>query len=98
MANNDYRVCGDLCRRYRQEVLKVTQKEAAEELEYTQENISAFENGRNSNNIIFMWYVRKGILEPRSYFGSEVIQITHKTKAVSHADAAFLFLQSLRIP
>ena len=62
MANNDYKVCGDLCRRYRQEVLKITQKEAAEELEYTQENISAFENGRNSNNIIFMWYVRKGIL------------------------------------
>lgn len=62
MANNEYVVCGDLCRKYRQEVLNLTQTDVANDLNYSQENISAFENGRNSNNIIFMWYVKQGIL------------------------------------
>ena len=63
MANDAYKICGELCRKFRQEQLNVTQVEVAKELDYTQENISAFENGRNSNSIIFMWYVRHGILE-----------------------------------
>jgi predicted transcriptional regulator len=62
MANDAYKVCGGLCRKYRQEILNITQEQVAKELDYSQENISAFENGRNSNNIIFMWYVRNGIL------------------------------------
>lgn len=67
MANIEYKVCGSLCRKYRQEVLKATQEDVAKDLEYTQENISAFENERNSNNIIFMWYVRNGILDYYSF-------------------------------
>ena len=63
MANSEYKICAELCKKYRQEILKMTQEEVAKELEYSQENISAFENGRNSNNIIFMWYVSKGILK-----------------------------------
>lgn len=62
MANNEYVVCGALCRKYRQEVLNLTQTDVANDLNYSQENISAFENGRNSNNTIFMWYVKQGIL------------------------------------
>lgn len=62
MANNNYKVCGYMCRKYRQDILNITQEQVAKELDYSQENISAFENGRNSNNIIFMWYVRNGIL------------------------------------
>ena len=63
MANDVYKVCGDMCRKFRQDVLNITQEQVAKELDYSQENISAFENGRNSNNIIFMWYVRNGILD-----------------------------------
>lgn len=63
MDINEYKVCGDMCRKFRQDVLKITQEDVAKELGYSQENISAFENNRNSNNIIFMWYVKNGILK-----------------------------------
>lgn len=53
--------CGRACARFRREALNVTQKQVAKELNYSQENISAFENGRNSNNLIFMWYIRNGL-------------------------------------
>ena len=62
MANKEYRIAVDVCRTYRQNVLKVTQEQVANDLEYSQENISAFENGRNCNSTIFMWYVKNGIL------------------------------------
>ena len=67
MANLDYKVSGEMCRKYRQEVLNATQEDVAQDLGYTQENISAFENGRNSNNIIFMWYLKQGILDYYSF-------------------------------
>lgn len=66
MSIDTYKVCGSLCKKYRQEVLEKTQKDVAKDLGYSQENVSAFENGRNSNNIIFMWYVRNGILDAYS--------------------------------
>lgn len=62
MSVDRYKVCGKLCREFRQDVLKMTQEDVAKELDYSQENISAFENDRNSNSIIFMWYVKKGLL------------------------------------
>ena len=42
-------------------VLKMTQSEVANELGYTRTNISEFENGRNRNFGIFLWYIGKGL-------------------------------------
>lgn len=53
--------CGNVCAEFRKSVLNMTQQEVAEELNYSQENISAFEKGRNYNNQIFLWYVKKGL-------------------------------------
>lgn len=39
----------------------LTQSEVAEDMGYTVENISAFENGRNDNLRIFLWYVDRGL-------------------------------------
>ena len=62
MDNRLNKMCGRICAKYRKEVLKVTQKDVAKDLNYSQENISSFENGRNANNTIFLWYVRNGLL------------------------------------
>lgn len=50
---------GQQCQKYR-EYLGVTQKEVADEIDYSVEAISAFENGRTNNLIIFMWYYDNG--------------------------------------
>ena len=55
--------CGKICARFRSDVLLMTQENVALELDYSQENISAFENGRNNNFLILEWYVKKGLLE-----------------------------------
>lgn len=60
--DNPNKTCGELCARFRKEILNITQEDVAKELDYSQENISAFENGRNANSLIFLWYVRKGLL------------------------------------
>ena len=39
--------------------LGYTQKQVADELGYSVENISAFENGRNDNGRIYDWYIQK---------------------------------------
>lgn len=41
----------------------MTQQQVADALNYSQENISSFENGRNSNNRIFLWYIKQGLFE-----------------------------------
>lgn len=50
---------GSFCQAYRKE-LKMTQTDVSIDTGYSLENISAFENGRNDNYIILMWYIRKG--------------------------------------
>lgn len=55
--------CGELCAIFRKEELKMTQQQVADALNYSQENISSFENGRNSNNRIFLWYIKQGLFE-----------------------------------
>ena len=55
---------GKLCAEFRRS-LHITQKTVAEELTYSVENISAFENGRNANMYILLWYIRKGLLDWR---------------------------------
>lgn len=49
------------CKAYRVETLKMTQDEVAAEIGYTRTNISEFENGRNRNLSIFMYYVSQGL-------------------------------------
>ena len=51
----------EICSEFRKDVLKITQEDLAKELDYSQENISAFENGRNANSIIFIWYIKNGL-------------------------------------
>ena len=51
----------EICSEFRKDVLKITQEDLARELDYSQENISAFENGRNANSIIFIWYIKNGL-------------------------------------
>lgn len=50
-----------LCKNYRMNILKMTQSDVAKELGYTRTNISEFENGRNRNFTIFLWYIKKGL-------------------------------------
>lgn len=42
---------------------KVKQSQVARELGYSLENISAFENGRNNNAEILLYYIKKGWIE-----------------------------------
>ena len=42
---------------------KVKQSQVAKELGYSLENISAFENGRNNNAEILLYYIKKGWID-----------------------------------
>ena len=52
---------GSRCRRYRKRVLKTDLREVADTLGYSRENVSAFENGRNDNCMVLLWYLSKGM-------------------------------------
>ena len=58
---NLLRLIGDKCREHRKS-LGLTQKDIAKELGYTSENISSFENGRNDNSRILLWYLSNGVV------------------------------------
>lgn len=51
---------GRICAAYRKDH-NYEQKDAAKDTGYSLENISSFENGRNDNVRIFLWYVSKGL-------------------------------------
>lgn len=55
--------CGKLCAEYRRETLGKTQKDVAQDLGYSVENIASFEQGRNDNLLILLWYIKHGLLE-----------------------------------
>jgi len=57
---------GQCCREYRAHHLGMTQKDVASECGYSRENVSRFENGRNDNTVIFLWYVKHGLLNEYS--------------------------------
>lgn len=59
---NAQRKIGKNCKKFRENVLKITQKDVAEILGYSVQNISAFECGRNNNNAIFLFYISEGLL------------------------------------
>ncbi len=54
---------GAKCKEFRTETLNMTQKEVAQVLGYSPYTISWFENGRNDNCEIFLFYVKHGLLE-----------------------------------
>lgn len=54
---------GEYCRNFRNNELKLTQFDVSKQIGYSKENISSFENGRNDNVVIFLWYVNKGLFD-----------------------------------
>ncbi len=51
---------GKKCRNFRKSIRK-TQKDVANELNYSVASVSAFERGCNNNAIILLWYIEKGV-------------------------------------
>lgn len=54
------RLIGARCKAYRMS-LGYYQADVAKFLDYSKENISAFENGRNDNLRILLWYILHGM-------------------------------------
>ena len=52
---------GAICRAYR-ESLGLLQSDVAKDVNYSKENVSAFENGRNNNARILQWYLEHGLI------------------------------------
>lgn len=50
-----------LCKKYRKQVLKVTQNRVAIETGYSPETVSAFECGRVNNAKLLYWYISHGL-------------------------------------
>lgn len=49
------------CQTFRKNKTNYSQSMVAEELGFSIENISSFENSRNDNYYILLWYLRKGM-------------------------------------
>ena len=49
------------CQTFRRNKTNYSQLMIAKELGYSVENISSFENSRNDNYCILLWYLRKGM-------------------------------------
>lgn len=56
----EMKIIGRNCKAFR-ERLGYFQQDVADDLGYSKENISSFENGRNDNYKVLLWYVLKGI-------------------------------------
>lgn len=51
---------GKKCANFRRSI-GYSQQQVAEELGYTRSNISMFENGKNYNMTILLWYLKRGL-------------------------------------
>lgn len=60
--NNDFKQIASRCKQFRQS-LGITQSSIAKDLKMGVANISAFENGKNNNAVIYNWYIERGLLE-----------------------------------
>lgn len=49
------------CQTFRRKKTNYSQTMVAKELGFSVENISSFENSRNDNYYILLWYLRKGM-------------------------------------
>lgn len=59
---NDLKSIGKRCKEYRQK-LGFYQSHVAKDTGYSKENVSSFENGRNDNVRIFLWYIEMGLFD-----------------------------------
>ena len=57
---HDMKKIGERCKRFRQ-LLQYRQIDVARDTGYSLENISGFENGRNDNGLIMLWYIAHGM-------------------------------------
>jgi transcriptional regulator with XRE-family HTH domain len=53
-------ILGKICQNYRIE-LGYRQIDVANETGYSKENVSSFENGRNDNCYLLLWYISHGL-------------------------------------
>ena len=51
---------GQKCANFRR-LIGMSQQQVADELGYTRTNISMFENGKNYNMTILLWYLKRGL-------------------------------------
>ena len=51
---------GLICKSYR-ESIGAYQFEVAQDTGYSSLNVSSFENGRNNNMLLLLWYIKKGL-------------------------------------
>lgn len=51
---------GRKCANFRRSI-GYSQKQVADELGYSRANISMFENGKNYNMMILLWYLKRGL-------------------------------------
>ena len=51
---------GQKCANFRR-LMGISQQQVADELGYTRTNISMFENGKNYNMTILLWYLKRGL-------------------------------------
>lgn len=59
-VEHDMKKIGERCKRFRQ-LLQYRQIDVAHDTGYSLENISGFENGRNDNGLIMLWYIAHGM-------------------------------------
>lgn len=57
----DSRKVGRLCKEYRKEFTDFRQIDVGLDLGYSQENIASYEQGRNNNFTILLWYINQGL-------------------------------------
>lgn len=60
-TNNINALVGAKCQEHRKNYLKITQKEIAEKVGYSQESVSCFERGKTDNMEIFAYYIANGV-------------------------------------
>lgn len=51
---------GQKCANFRR-LIGISQQQVADDLGYTRTNISMFENGKNYNMTILLWYLKRGL-------------------------------------
>ena len=57
----DSRKVGRLCKSFRKNFTNYRQIDVGLDLGYSQENIASYEQGRNNNFTILLWYISKGL-------------------------------------
>lgn len=61
--SSDY--IGAVCAEFRRQYTYDTQEDVAESVGCSRESVSRFERGLNTNSIIFLWYIKRGVFDFR---------------------------------